>query len=291
MSAWYQHACNHESNPIPAPPLPSPVSTSTPWPPHNDWKLVWSDEFDQPGLPNPARWSYETGFVRNNEAQYYTRDRQENARVENGLLVIEGRKEKFKNPEYAPDKKGRRGQEFADYTSASVTTRTKAGWTYGRIEVKAKLPKGRGTWPAIWMLGTDRQAGWPACGEIDIMEFVGHNPGVVHANVHTKKYNHAKGNGKGDKLQLPDGSDAYHVYAVDWYPDRMEFFVDEKHYFTYKNEGSGNDSWPFDKDQYLILNLAIGGAWGGQQGIDDSIFPQKYLYRLRPGVSKEELRA
>ena len=100
--------------------------------------------------------------MRNNEAQYYTRDRQENARVENGLLVIEGRKEKFKNPEYAPDKKGRRGQEFADYTSASVTTRTKASWTYGRIEVKAKLPKGRGTWPAIWMLGTDCQGKWVA---------------------------------------------------------------------------------------------------------------------------------
>jgi len=243
----------------------------------NDWKLVWSDEFDQPGLPNPARWTYETGFARNNEAQYYTRDRQENARVEDGLLVIEGRKEKFKNPDYAPDKKGWRGQEYADYTSASVTTRTKAAWTYGRIEVKAKLPKGRGTWPAIWMLGTNRQAGWPACGEIDIMEFVGHNPGVVHANVHTKKYNHAKGNGKGDKLQLPDSPDAYHVYALEWYSDRLEFFVDDKHYFTYKNEGTGDDSWPFDKDQYLILNLALGGAWGGQQGIDDSIFPQKYF--------------
>src|SRR5262245_19092032 len=111
----------------------------------NDWKLVWSDEFDQPGLPNPERWTCETGFIRNNEAQYYTRERQENARVENGMLVIEGRKEKFKNPDYAPDNKGRRGQEFAEYTSASVTTRTMAAWTYGRIEVKAKLPKGRGT--------------------------------------------------------------------------------------------------------------------------------------------------
>jgi beta-glucanase (GH16 family) len=244
-----------------------------------DWKLVWSDEFDQPGLPNPARWTYETGFIRNNEAQYYTKERLENARVENGMLVIEGRKEKFKNPEFAPDKKGRRGQEFAEYTSASITSKGKASWTYGRIEVKAKLPKGRGTWPAIWMLGTSlgTESRWPACGEIDIMEFVGHNPGVVHANVHTAKYNHTKGNGKGDKLKLPDASDAFHVYAFEWYPDRLEFFVDDQHYFTYKNEGSGPDAWPFDKGQYLILNLALGGAWGGQQGIDDSIFPQKFL--------------
>ena len=244
---------------------------------NNNWKLVWSDEFDKAGLPDASRWSYETGFVRNNEAQFYTKERQENARVENGMLIIEGRKEKFKNPDYGPDKKGRRGQEFADYTAASLITRGKAAWTYGRVEVKAKLPKGRGTWPAIWMLGTDREMKWPACGEIDIMEFVGHDPGVVHANVHTAKYNHTMGNGKGDKLQLTDASDAFHVYALEWYPDRMEFFVDDRHYFTYKNEGSGADSWPFDKSQYLILNLALGGAWGGQQGIDDSIFPQKFL--------------
>jgi len=145
--------------------------------------------------------------------------------------------------------------------------------------VRAKLPSGRGTWPAIWTLGTNiREVGWPACGEIDIMEFVGYEPGVIHANIHTGKYNHVKKTGKGDKITVPDASEAFHVYAVEWDAEKMEFSVDGKKYFTYTNEGSGYDAWPYDKDQYLILNLAIGGSWGGQKGIDDSIFPQ--LYRI-----------
>jgi beta-glucanase (GH16 family) len=241
------------------------------------FKLVWADEFDRTGLPDPLKWSYETGFLRNNEAQYYTSGRQENARVEGGMLVIEGRKEQFKNANCVPGGKGRRSQEFAEYTSASITTRGKVSWTFGRMEVKAKLPKGRGTWPAIWLLGTDRTAGWPACGEIDVMEFVGHDPGVIHANVHTRKYNHVQKNNKGSTLKVPDASDAFHVYALEWTPERMDFFVDDKKYFTYTNEGSGVDAWPFDKPEYLILNLAIGGAWGGQKGIDETIFPQKML--------------
>lgn len=249
--------------------------------PAADWKLVWSDEFDKPGLPDPTRWGYETGFVRNNEAQCYTRDRKDNARVENGMLVIEGRKERYQNPAWKPDAKGDasrgRGREFADYTSASLTTEGKASWTHGRIEVRAKLPAGRGAWPAIWMLGTNHRAvGWPVCGEIDIMEFVGFNPGVVHANVHTRKYNHTKGNGKGSILKLPDASDAFHNYVLEWSGDRLEFFVDDRKYFTYENEKGGADSWPFDQPQYLLLNLAIGGAWGGQKGIDDASFPQRY---------------
>lgn len=245
-----------------------------------EWKLVWSDEFDKPGAPDPAKWGYETGFVRNNEQQYYTRERQENARVENGLLIIEGRKERFKNPAFVPStngtNRGRSSREFADYTSASLTTRGKASWTYGRIEVRAKLPGGRGTWPAIWTLGNNRQAGWPACGEIDIMEFVGFEPGVVHANIHTGKYNHVKKTGKGSKLTIPDASEAFHVYALEWEADHLDFFVDDQKYFTFRNEGTGSDVWPYDKDQYLILNLAIGGAWGGAKGIDDAIFPQRY---------------
>ena len=246
------------------------------------WKLVWSDEFDVPGLPDPAKWGYETGFIRNDEKQFYTEGRKENARIEDGKLIIEARKERWKNPSFDPEaakakKRGRRGPEFADYTSASLTTRGKAGWTHGRIEVRAKLPSGRGTWPAIWTLGTNLpQAGWPACGEIDIMEFVGFEPGVVHPNVHTRKYNHAQKTGKGDKVSIPDASEAFHVYALEWDADRLDFFVDEKKYFTYQNEKSGPEAWPFDKDQFLILNLAIGGAWGGQKGIDDAIFPQRY---------------
>ncbi len=237
-----------------------------------DWKLTWSDEFDKPGAPDSAKWDYETGFVRNRESQFYTRDRTENARVENGNLVIEARKEHFNNPRPG------RGPESAEYTSASLTTQGKASWSEGRVEVRAKLPKGRGTWPAIWMLGENRrQVGWPACGEIDIMEFVGYDPGVIHANIHTRKYNHVQKTNKGDRITIPDASEAFHVYSVEWDKEKMEFAVDGRKYFTYQNEGSGEDAWPYDKPQHLILNLAIGGAWGGAKGIDDSIFPQKYL--------------
>jgi beta-glucanase (GH16 family) len=245
-----------------------------------DWKLTWSDEFDQAGLPDPAKWVPEVGFLRNNEAQYYTAGRNENARVEEGYLVIEARREQFKNAAHDPSasgKRGRRAQELAEYTSASLTTRGKAAWAGGRVEVRAKLPSGRGTWPAIWMLGTNRQAGWPACGEIDIMEFVGYEPGVIHANIHTKKYNHVARTNKGAKLAVSDASSAFHVYAVEWHGDRMDFFVDDQKYFTFQNEKTGSDVWPYDQAHYLILNLAIGGAWGGSKGIDDSIFPQRMV--------------
>jgi beta-glucanase (GH16 family) len=248
-----------------------------------DWKLVWNDEFEKPGLPDGAKWDYETGFIRNNEKQFYTRARKENARVENGMLVIEAKRERKLAPGSSPPAKlGRDGGASgvpadAEYTSASLTTRGKAAWTYGRIEVRAKLPSGRGTWPAIWTLGTNiDSAGWPACGEIDIMEFVGFEPGVVHANIHTKKYNHVMKTGKGDKLTIPDASQAFHIYSVEWDSQTIEFFVDDRKYFTYRNEGTGPDAWPYDNDQFLILNLAIGGDWGGQKGIDDAIFPQRY---------------
>ena len=241
-----------------------------------DWKLVWSDEFDKPGLPDPAKWGYETGFVRNNESQFYTSNRKENARVENGLLIIEARREKFPNPDMKQGG-GVKSHEMADYTSASLTTEGKAAWTYGRVEVKAKVPGGRGTWPAIWMLGSNRlKAGWPACGELDIMEFVGYEPGIIHANVHTAKYNHTKGTGRGDKIRIADADTVFHVYAMEWFNDRLDFFVDGQKYFTCKNDNGGNESWPFDKPEYLILNLAIGGAWGGRNGIDDAIFPARY---------------
>ncbi len=246
----------------------------------DEWKLVWSDEFDKPGLPDPAKWSYETGFIANHEKQFYTRDRNENARVEDGVLIIEARKEKYSSP--APRSKaagrGKVAAQKADYTSARLTSRGKGEWTYGRIEARAKLPFGRGTWPAIWTLGTNfDRVGWPACGEIDVMEFVGFEPGVVHANVHTRKYNHSVSTGKGDKISVSDASDTFHVYAIEWDAEKIDFFVDKHKYFTFRNEHSGADAWPYDTNQFLILNLAIGGDWGGQKGIDDSIFPQRYL--------------
>jgi beta-glucanase (GH16 family) len=242
-----------------------------------DWKLVWSDEFDRPGAPDPSKWTYEEGFIRNREMQYYTKGRLENARVENGVLIIEARKEKYPNRSYVagsarPDQKAAE----AEVTSASLTTEGKASWKHVKAEVRAKLPTGRGTWPAIWMLGVNRkEVGWPACGEIDIMENVGFDPDVIHANIHTTKYNHAKKTNKGDKITVPKPWAEFHVYAVEWTPEQMDFFVDGKKYFTYANEKTGVDAWPFDLPHYLILNVAIGGTWGGRKGVDDTIFPQR----------------
>ncbi|MBN1124785.1 MAG: DUF3472 domain-containing protein [Sedimentisphaerales bacterium] len=226
------------------------------------WKLTWYDEFDYTGLPNPDKWDYEVGFIRNQEKQYYTKARAENARIEDGMLIIEGRKEKY---------------DKADYTSASIHTWGKQHFLYGRIEVRAKLPTGRGTWPAIWMLGINRrELGWPACGEIDIMENVGFDPDTIHANIHTRAYNHMRGTNKGNRIKADKPYEKFHVYAVEWYEDHMDFFLDGTKYFSFANEGTGNDVWPYDKPHYLILNLALGGSWGGQKGLDDSIFPQKY---------------
>jgi len=244
-----------------------------------DWRLVWSDEFDTPGLPDKAKWGYETGFVRNNELQFYTRDRRENARAENGCLVIEGRKERYANPNYRPGgdpKKSRRTTvEFADYTAASLITEGKASFLYGRVEVRAKLPQGKGVWPAIWMMGANRAAvGWPRCGEIDIMEFVGKEPDRVHATVHfAQDGKHAS---KGGKLATPAPSNDFHLYAVEWFPDRMDFFFDEQKYFTFPldDAGTGPDN-PFRKPCYLLINLALGGSWGGP--MDDAGLPQPYL--------------
>jgi len=226
------------------------------------WKLAWSDEFNYDGLADESKWDYHKGFAYNREKQYYTRARAENARIEGGSLIIESRKEKY---------------EKGEYTSARLHTWHKAEWLYGRVEVRAKLPTGKGMWPAIWMLGANQdKVGWPACGEIDIMENVGFDPDVICANAHTKAYNHTKGTQKGSKTKGEKPYEQYHIYAIEWYEDRIDFFFDDEKYFTFENEGTGNDVWPFDKPHYLILNAAIGGTWGGQKGIDDTIFPQKY---------------
>jgi beta-glucanase (GH16 family) len=237
--------------------------------------LVWEDDFETDGLPSTARWNYEEGFIRNEESQFYTSKRSENARQENGLLILEARREPWPNPAHVPGSTDwRTARDYAFYTSASLTT--KATWKYGRIEVRAKIPTGVGMWPAIWMLGTNiGTVGWPKCGEIDIMENVGFDPDVIHANIHTAAYNHTIGTNKGNRITVPRPYDRFHVYAVDWNMDRMDFFVDDSLYFSFANEGTGVDTWPFDQEFYLILNIAVGGAWGGQQGIDDAIFPQR----------------
>lgn len=243
-----------------SPATPSPTPTPVPGP--SGWTLVFSDEFDAPGALDPAKWGYEIGYIRNDEKQYYT-SRSENVRAEGGNLVIEARKEPYQG---------------YGYTSASINTRGRFELTYGRVEVRAKLPTGNGTWPAIWMLGTNiGQIGWPACGEIDIMENVGFEPNLIHGTVHTAAYNHVQGTAKGASVTVAGPWEDFHVYAMEWHPDRIDVFVDGQKYFTFRNEGTGSRTWPFDKPQYLLLNLAIGGSWGGQKGIDDSRFPHRYL--------------
>jgi beta-glucanase (GH16 family) len=240
-----------------------------------EWKLAWSDEFDYEGLPDKAKWDYEEGFVRNHEMQYYTRSRKENARVENGMLVIEARKEEFKNPKYeAGSPRWSRSREFAEITSASLTTRNKFSWKYGRVEVRAKLPQGQGVWPAIWTLGNNiTEVRWPRCGEIDIMEFVGREPNHIHGTVHYSVNGEHVGSGEALETQEPFAD--FHVYAIEWDSDHIDFFFDDTRYFTFSLDkaGTGDDN-PFRKPHYLLINLALGGDWGGE--VDDSIFPQKY---------------
>lgn len=229
-------------------------------------KLVWSDEFNYSGKPDTSKWNYELGFIRNNEMQYYT-NRLENARVENGILVIEARSESSII-----------GKDTIKVSSASLITAGKQDWKYGRIEVRAKIPTFLGSWPAIWMLGSNiNEVGWPKCGEIDIMENVGFDPDTTHFNIHTEAYNHVKGTNKGNKVYLKDPAADYHIYALEWHKNKLDFYLDSAKVFTFNNEGKGTDVWPFDKPQYLILNLAVGGAWGGAQGVDINALPQKFL--------------
>ncbi|MES2202036.1 MAG: glycoside hydrolase family 16 protein [candidate division FCPU426 bacterium] len=248
------------------------------WKEGGGWKLVWSDEFDKDGAPDPSKWGYETGFVRNEELQFYTKDRRENARVEKGVLVIEARKETWPNPGYVPGASDwQRSRQTASYTSAALETHGHAEWTYGRFEVRAKLPAGRGMWPAAWMLGSNiGKAGWPLCGEIDIMENVGFDPDKAHFTVHTKAFNHAIGTAKGTSVPLPSPDRAFHDYAMEWSPKKIDFYLDGRWVFAFLNDGGDASHWPFDKPQYLILNSAVGGGWGGQKGLDDSIFPARY---------------
>jgi beta-glucanase (GH16 family) len=229
------------------------------------WELAWADEFDYTGLPDSTAWDYDVGGHGwgNQEKQYYTRAKAENARVENGVLIIEARKEKM---------------DSNDYTSARLVTRGKKEWLYGRFEIRAKLPRGIGTWPAIWMLAAKQSYGdsyWPHNGEIDIMEHVGYNQGLIHGSTHSLKYYWQVGTQRTDTIFSADVSDAFHNYAMEWYPDRIQVFMDDSLYFTSTNDNTGWEAWPFDKPFYMILNIAVGGAWGGQKGIDDAIWPQR----------------
>jgi beta-glucanase (GH16 family) len=220
-------------------------------------KLVWSDEFNYSGLPDTTKWTFEKGFVRNREPQYYTWDRKENARVQDGNLIITAIKEDYNG---------------AKYTSASITTRRKYSFMEGRVEVRAKLPAGKSVWPAIWTLGTSGR--WPVCGEIDILEYWGTSPDTICANVHTGDYNHTKGTGRGGKTVFPKPWQDFHIYALEWYPDRLDFYFDDNLYYTCRKKGEGVGEWPFIAPEYLLINLALTR---GKTGIDDSTFPTEYL--------------
>lgn len=227
----------------------------------NGWKLVWSDEFNDQGEPDSTKWGYHPGAHGggNNELQYYTANDTLNAVVANGVLKIIARKEIRENKAY---------------TSSKLQTRNKAAFTYGRIEVRAKLPAGRGTWPAIWMLGTNIDSStWPACGEIDIMEHVGYEKDSIYGTIHSDAYNHIKGTQKGKAIYTADPYSRFHVYAIEWSPEKIDFMMDGVVYNHIRNEHLSVKEWPFDAPFYLILNLAIGGGWGGKKGVDDTIFP------------------
>jgi len=250
-------------------------------PPENAWELVWSDEFDGESL-DLEKWSHNVWPPRNvnDEDQAYT-VREKNVRIENGMLVVEAHKEDY---------------EGASYTSGRVHSSGKADFLYGRFEVRAKLPRGQGTWPAIWMLPSnpftyattckddaDWQSSegcdaWPNSGEIDIMEHVGYQMNHVHGTVHTKAYYWVKWEQRKGRILIDDVADAFHVYALEWSPEKIDIFVDDSLYFTYVNENKGWEEWPFDQPFHLIFNIAVGGVWGRAGGpIDDSIFPQRML--------------
>jgi beta-glucanase (GH16 family) len=246
------------------------------------WKLTWSDEFDRDGLPDPAKWAYDTAYNKqgwfNNELQYYARARLENSRVEGGRLIITARRERLRA---LPDHGGQ------GYSSARLFTRGLASWTYGFIEVRAKLPCGVGTWPAIWMLGT--KGSWPVDGEIDIMEHVGSKPGEILGSVYTGAQNWPKNTPNTRTTPVPDACSAFHNYQLRWTPEQLVIAVDGRAYNELRNAGDGDyQKWPFASPQYLLLNLAIGGDLGG--AVVDSSLPQQmeieYVRVYQPAVSK-----
>lgn len=231
------------------------------------WRLVWSDEFELPdgSAPDSSKWGYDVGGGGwgNGELQYYT-SRTNNARIEAGKLVIEAKLEDY---------------EGKKHTSARLLTKDKWSWTYGRMEARIKIPKGQGIWPAFWMLGSNiGSVNWPACGEIDIMENIGKEPGTVHGTVHGPGY--SGGAGISGLVSLREGehfSDDFHVYGVEWETNRITWSLDGKPYFsiTPTNLPAGK-KWVFDQPQFLLLNLAVGGAWPGYPD-GTTVFPQRML--------------
>ncbi|KER09777.1 MAG: glycoside hydrolase [[Candidatus Thermochlorobacteriaceae] bacterium GBChlB] len=225
------------------------------------WTFVWGDEFDTGNTPDREKWQYDLGGNGwgNQELQRYT-NRPENARIENGRLLIEARREALQGNAY---------------TSARL--KTVPSFTFGRFEISAKLPTGVGTWPAIWMLYAPPGAygGWPASGEMDIMEHVGFDQDMIHATIHTQDFNHLRGTQVGEKIRWRGVSTSFNVYALEWANDSLHFFINDTKYFSFYREGRRASAYPFDKPFQLILNIAVGGTWGGLRGVDTTVFPQR----------------
>jgi len=223
-----------------------------------EYDLVWEDKFNGNGAVDPTKWTAveKGGGHYNDELQYYS-NRTKNAWVSDGTLKIRALREDYKDHKY---------------TSAKLET--KVAWTYGKFHVKARLNQGsaRGTWPALWMMPKDKVYGyWPHSGEIDIMEHVGYQPGKVHATVHTEAYNHRLKNQKGGHTRV--NQNEWHTYKVDWKPDSIAFSIDDRGpYNVFRKESDSSAKWPLNKDFYLILNMAVGGSWGGVQGVDEWSF-------------------
>ncbi|MEL6869167.1 MAG: family 16 glycosylhydrolase [Pseudomonadota bacterium] len=244
------------------------------------WQLVWSDEFATDGAPDTSKWTHDVWPAKkvNDEDQTYTA-REKNVRVENGRLVIEAHREDLNG---------------ANYTSGRIHTAGKADFLYGRFEIRAKVPRGQGTWPAIWMLpsdpyrysttcapgedwqGSETCDAWPNSGEIDILEHVGYQMGHVHGTVHNKAYYWVNWEQRKGRILEPTVDSEFHIYALEWSEDRIDMFVDDTLYFTYLNENTGWRAWPYDHPFHLIINIAMGGVWGRAGGpTDDSVLPQQ----------------
>ncbi|TDQ29142.1 glycoside hydrolase family 16 protein [Zeaxanthinibacter enoshimensis] len=222
--------------------------------------LVWEEDFNGETL-DASKWSYQLGDGcpelcgwGNNEPQIYTTNNHE---LRDGKLYITVRK------------------EDSIYTSTRITTKDKFEFKYGRVEARAKIPTGKGVWPAFWMLGANiDEVGWPLSGEIDILEYVGKEPGIIFTSLHTQD---SHGNTIHTRKTKIDGiEEGFHVYVADWSPEKIEFFVDGKSVYTFSPGERSQEVWPFDQPFYLLLNVAVGGNFGGPE-IDDSIFPQQFV--------------
>ena len=230
------------------------------------WELVWSDEFSGEGLPDANKWTTEVGYLRNQEKQYYTGNRTENVRIENGNLILECHKDNFKIPDAGN----------ALYSSVSLTTQAHQEWQYGKFEVRAKMPQGNGVWASLWLMGASDSKGspWPACGEIDIAEHVGKEPENIYGTVHFQD----EGKHRKEAFLFTETNiyKDFHVYVTEWGPDRIEFYCDGKKYGTFSliNAGAGSSN-PFHHPFFLMISLALGGSWGGP--IDDAMLPQRIL--------------